>query len=237
MTAYKLGRLAPAPVPARDLTHYLTGPLAAPPLEVDAPHLTYPMACNDRLGDCTIAGVVHVDQATANLTAEPWTYPGDSKVAAEYFKLSGGQDTGLVEAGVLRAWSTEGLFGHKLAAYAPLNVKHTVPIRQAVALMGAVYTGVLIPAPAQQQFAQGLPWALTGTTADDQIEGGHAVPIVGYNATGPVVVTWGALQQVTWGWWLRYAEEAYAVISAEVKARGELHNINFAALEADLKRL
>lgn len=235
--AYQLGRLAPAPVPARDLTHYLTSPLPTPPREVDAPHLNYPMAGNSEYGDCTIAGAIHVDQATANLTTEPWTYPGDENVIAEYLKLTDGQDTGLVEANVLKVWSTEGLFGHKLAAYAPLNVKHTVPIRQAVALMGAVYTGVLIPAPAQQQFAAGQAWHLTGTSADDQIEGGHAVPIVGYNTAGPVVVTWGRLQQATWGWWLRYSEEAYAVITSEVKARGELHNVNFSALEADLKRL
>ena len=221
MTAFKLGRLAPAPVPVGDLTHYLTAPLPEPPSAVDAPQLVYPMAANDRYGDCTIAAALHVDQATANLTTEPWTYPGDQVVIDEYLKLSGGQDTGLVETNVLRAWHQGGLFGHKLAAFAPLNVKHLKPIKQAVDLCGAVYTGVLVPAPAQQQFAAG----------------GHAVPAVGYNATGPIFVTWGRLQQATWQWWLTYGEEAYAVLTAEVRARGELRNVNFAALEADLKRL
>jgi hypothetical protein len=238
LTECCLGRLPVEPVDIGDLTYYLTEPLAPAPPTVTAPALTYPMACNDTIGDCTIAAVVHTDQATADLTTEPWTYPGDAAVSAEYFKLTGGQDTGLVETRVLRTWNQKaGLFGHELAAFAPLNVKHTKPIKQAVELCGAVYTGVLIPEPAQQQFADGQPWALTGTPADSQIEGGHAVPCVGYNATGPVFVTWGALQQATWEWWLTYGEECYAVITAEVKARGELHSVDFAALDKDLAAL
>lgn len=238
MTTLKLGRLAPQPlVGLCDLTHYLTSPLPAPPSAVDAPELDYAMAGNDRYGDCTIAAVVHVDQTTANLTTEPWTYPGDQVVIDEYLKLSGGQDTGLVETNVLRVWHGTGLFGHQLAAFAPLHVKHTRAIKQATALCGAVYTGILVAAPCQRQFAAGQPWDLTGTYADSEIEGGHAVPIVGYNATGPIFVTWGNLQQATWRWWLTYGEEAYAVITGEIKARGELHGVNFAALNADLAAL
>jgi hypothetical protein len=238
LTQYKLGRLPAEPVDVGDLTYYLTESLPVPPPVVVAPDLAYPMADNDTLGDCTIAAVVHVDQATANLTSEPWVYPGDMAVRVEYFNLTGGPDTGLIETRVLRAWNQRmGLFSHQLAAFAPLNVKHTKPIKQAVDLCGAVYSGVLIPAPAQQQFADHQPWALTGTPADSDIEGGHAVPLVGYNATGPVVVTWGALQQATWEWWLTYAEEAYAVVSAEVKARGTLRSVDFAALDKDLAAL
>jgi hypothetical protein len=238
MTEYKLGRLAPEPVDLDDFTHYLTEPLPPAPPTVIAPTLPYAMADNDTIGDCTIASVVHTDQVAASLTSEPWTYPGDSPVRAEYFKLTGGADTGLVETRVLWAWHAKpGLFDRELAAYAPLNVKHTAAIKQTTFLAGAVYTGVLIPAPAQQQFADHQPWALTGTSADSDIEGGHAVPIVGYNATGPIVVTWGALQQVTWQWWLEYAEEAYAVITAEVKKRGALRGVAFAALDKDLAAL
>jgi len=237
-TPGKLGRLAPQAVPVGDLTHYLTSPLAAAPATVAAPSLTYPMAGNDKIGDCTIAAVVHSDQATASLTKESYTYPGDKAVEAKYFQLTGGQDTGLVETNVLKKWIAKGgLFGHQLAAFAPLHVKHTTVIKQATALCGAVYTGVVIPYIAQQQFADHQPWDLTHTSADDDIDGGHAVPIVGYNKIGPIVITWGALQQVTWAWWLHFAEEAYAVITSEVKASGQLRGVNFTALEADLAPL
>jgi hypothetical protein len=232
------GRLPVVAIPVKDFAAYFTEKLAAPPAEVKPPNLDYPMADNDRIGDCTIAAVVHVDQALSSLTGQQWTYPGDQPVQTEYFNLTGGKDTGLVETVVLKTWSTTpGLFTHELVAYAPIAVKHTVTIRQAVSLCGAVYTGVLIPAPAQQQFADGKPWELTHTAADNDIEGGHAVPIVGYNATGPIVVTWGALQQVTWEWWLKYAEEAYAVVTAEVKASGSLNGVDLDALESDLTAL
>jgi hypothetical protein len=233
-----LGRLAPQPVAVNDLTHYLTSPLPTPPATVTAPQLVWPMADNDKYGDCTIAAAIHTDQAIAKLTNEPWTYPGDYEVAERYLQMTGGQDTGLVETVVLKAWMAKGgMFGHRLAAFAPLAVKHTTAIKQAVALCGAVYSGVVIPFVAQEQFANHQPWALTHTSADDDIDGGHAVPLVGYNAVGPVVVTWGALQQVTWAWWLHFAEEAYAVITSEVKARGSLRGVNFTALEADLAAL
>ena len=67
---YKLGRLAPKAVAVGDLTHYLTESLPDPPPTLAAPKLKYPMAGNDVYGDCTIAAVVHTDQATANLTNE-----------------------------------------------------------------------------------------------------------------------------------------------------------------------
>ncbi|MHB1950236.1 MAG: hypothetical protein ACYCQK_02025 [Acidiferrobacteraceae bacterium] len=232
------GRLPAEPVALGDLTHYLTEPLPAPPAEVTAPQLTYPMACNAQEGDCTIAAAVHTDQATANLTGEPWTYPGDPAVNSVYRQMTGGADTGLAETRVLRAWSAPGgLFGRRLAAWAPVAVKHLTTIKQTVWLCGAVYTGVLLAAPAQQQFAAGQPWGLTGTSADSQIEGGHAVPAVGYNALGPVFVTWGALQQATWAWWVAYSEEAYAVLTSEVRARGQLRGVDFARLDADLAAL
>jgi hypothetical protein len=231
------GRLPVETIAVGDLAYYLTRPLPAPPRAVTPPQISYPMACNDRLGDCVIAGVVHTDQASAAQTREPWTYPGDPAVQTEYFGLTGGQDTGLVETRVLQLWHQSGLFGHRLAAFAPLAVKHTQAIKQSTWLCGAVYMGVLIPAPAQQQFAAGQPWDLTGTPADSEIEGGHCIVYAGYNATGPIAITWGVLQQVTWRWHLTYAEEAYAVITAEVKARGSLRGVNFAALDRDLAAL
>lgn len=231
---YCYGRLPPHPLPVRDLTHYLKSPLPSPPTTVQAPALEYPMAGNDTYGDCVIAGVVHTDQATAALTNETWGYPGDNYVKAEYFDLTGGEDTGLVETYALQVWQRRGLFGKKLAAFAPVNPKHTIPVRQTVALCGACFMGVLMPAPAQDQFQEGRPWRLTRTPADSDIVGGHCVVYVGYNQTGPIAVTWGKLQQVAWEWHLAYAEEAYAVITQEVKDRGSLRGLDFAKLETDL---
>ena len=231
--AYRLGRLAPKPVALGCLDHYLTAPLPAPPAEVGAPQLSWPMADNDRLGCCTISGVVHTDQATASESQEPWTYAGDQAVESTYFGLTGGADTGLAETDVLRAWQQKGLFGCQLAAFAPLAVQHVRTIRQAVWLCGGVYMGVLVTQADQEAFAAGEAWTPSGQPP----LGGHCIVYVGYTDSGFLAVTWGGLAEVTWAWHAAQAEEAYAVITQEVKERGSLRGVNLAALERDLNRL
>ncbi len=234
---YHYGRLAPAPQRLADLATYARQPLPAPPQIVEAPRLAYPMDGNDKMGDCTIAAAQHADQVWAHLEEFAYEPPAESEVEQTYLSLTGGQDTGLVEATVLQTWQTAGLFGRKIAAYAPVAPKHVMTVKQTVALFGLAYPGVLIPAVAQEQFADGQPWEITGGWGDHQIEGGHAIPIVGYNATGPVFISWGKLQQATWRWWLVYAEECWAVLGAEIAEAGQLHGIDLAQLQADLAKL
>ena len=61
------------PPAIKGLFTYATAPLPAPAASVTPPALTYPMACNDTEGDCTIADVVHSDQVWSFMTNEPWT--------------------------------------------------------------------------------------------------------------------------------------------------------------------
>lgn len=233
---YKYGRLAAQkPVGLRHIVDYLTNPLPKAPASYPAPSAPaagWGMLGNDQYGDCTMAAVVHLREANnAEAKGNETTWPTANDVVAEYFKLSGGQDTGLVEANVLQTWYKAGLFGDTISGYAPVNTKNLDELRSVVALFGASYLGVAVPAPAQQQFGAGQPWDLTGTPEDNDIEGGHAVPIIGYDADYAYVVTWGAIQKATWRWVARYLDEAWAVLTSE-DAR-----VNLAALQADLRRL
>lgn len=233
---FKLGRLAAQkPVGLRHIVDYLTNPLPKAPAVFEpaaAPSAGWGMLGNDQYGDCTMAAVVHLREANnADEKGSETSWPSDKDVVAEYLKLSGGQDTGLVEANVLQVWSTAGLWGDKIAGYAPVNHRNADELRSVVATFGGSYLGVAVPAPAQTQFAEGKPWDLTGTSQDDDIEGGHAVPVIGYDADFAYVVTWGATQKVTWRWLARYLDEAWAVLTSE-DAR-----VNLSALQADLKRL
>ena len=65
------------------------------------------------------------------------------------------------------------------------------------------------------------------------------MPLVGYNATGPICVTWGALKQMTWEWWATYAEEAYALLSPDwLRATGtDPAGVDWARLEAAMRGL
>lgn len=229
----KYGRLAARrPVGLRDLTAYAGGPLPSAPPQVTPPSVAdWGMYGNDQFGDCTAAGVVHLRMANAAEHAETETFPTEQEVVAEYFALSGGQDTGLVEADVLQTWQTTGLWGNKIVGYAPVDHRNQAELRSVVAAFGASYLGVAMPAPAQGQFAAGQPWDLTSTSADRQIEGGHCIVLAGYDDCFGYVVTWGALQRATWRWLATYLEEAWAVLSSEDD------RVDDAALRADLAAL
>ena len=231
----RLGRLpARRPVGLADLFHYLRRPLPAAPPVCDPPQAQWGMLGNDQYSDCTLAGVVHLRMANAAEHTETETFPDTGTVVAEYLQLSGGADGGLVEADVLRVWQTTGLFGNRVDGYAPFDHRNQDELRQVTALFGGCYLGVAIPAPAQQQFAAGEPWDLTGTAADRQIEGGHAVPVVGYDYQFAYAVTWGRVQPVTWRWLGVYLEEGWCVLTSEdATAAG----VDLAVLQADLAAL
>jgi hypothetical protein len=62
------------------------------------------------------------------------------------------------------------------------------------------------------QFNAGQPWTVVAN--DGGIVGGHCVYVKAFNGTGPICKTWGADQQMTWEFWDKYFDEAYAVIDA-----------------------
>ena len=237
--SYKLGLIhSEIPSHVKDLGCYATAPLPAPPERVNDPKVEWPMADNDRLGCCTIAGAVHLDQAGAAIVGEPWTYPGDDKVQQVYFGLSGGQDTGLQLPQVLKPWKASSLFGNdQNGGYASVNPKNTTMVKQTIWIFGAAYIAVTLPMPAQEQFkpdGSGI-WDLTHTDADYQIEGGHCVTPVGYNPFGVIAVTWGSTVMISWRWWHQYVTQCYAVIpKGFVESGKDGRGFDIAAITLDL---
>jgi hypothetical protein len=236
--AGKLGKLAPQfPVVLKELNAYTTAALPRPPASVDwgGSVTSWPMDGNDRYGDCTVAAAAHLMQSWNAQTGQKDTVPTEQQVVDTYLQLSGGQDTGLVESQVLHAWQTTGLWGNRIVAYAPVNVHALVAIRQSIALFGGVFAGIQVPANAQQQFQAGKPWMLEPGWQDQPIVGGHAVPLLGYDAQGLHCVTWGAVQQISWDWWSTYADESWAVLAHQYEEAGAVNGIDLATLTRDLK--
>ena len=233
MSELKFGRLAARhPVGLRDFVAYLKDPLPKAPEVLKAPDLAdWGMLGNDQYGDCTIAGAAHLDMANALENSETVPTISTQQAVSTYLALTGGADTGLVEADVLQTWREKGLFSEKNAGYAPVDHRSFAELRSVTAAFGGTYLGIAVPAPAQQQFAEGKPWALTGTAADRDIIGGHCVPAVGYDRKYLYVVTWAKLQAATWEWVKMYLEEAWAVATEEDE------RVDAAALAQDLARL
>ena len=218
----KFGKLAPKrslKTPA--LSNFMHTPLVpAPPTKAYWEYRVkeWFMLGNDSIGDCTCAAASHlIMNWTAHGTGlvEPTleqTIAAYSAVSG-YDPSTGANDNGAVELDVLNYWTKTGIAGHLISGYASLDVQNIDQIKAAVYLFGGAYIGFQVPRSAMDQVQAGQAWDVVAD--DGGIDGGHAVPILGYGAEGCTCITWGALQQMTWNFWQKYCDEAYCVVSAD----------------------
>ncbi len=217
---------------------YSLGRPPQPPAAVPDPKVAdWGMLGNDVCGNCTIAGAAHLMMATeADLpyVGEP-TF-NTAQVEQQYWEITGGVDTGCVEADVLRLWRTRGLFGgHKIAAFAPVEANNILAVHRAIAFYGTAYIGVQLPESAQAQFRAGEPWTVMD---DSPILGGHCIVPVSYDPQFIYCVTWGRLVSVSWAWWATYVDEVWCVIPEAIEKVGHgPTDLNLAELAEDLDRL
>lgn len=237
MSDLKLGRLAPTkPFGVMELGAYSNGRLPDPPAAIASPGVDdWQMFSNDKYGDCTMAGAAHLIMAWDAAFKVNDPVPSDSTVVETYLGLTNGADTGLNEHNVLETWRTSGLFGNKIAAYAPVNPRNLVELHQAIAFYGACYLGIMCPASAQTDFANNMPWAYDPASP---IDGGHCIIAVGYTKYSLLCVSWGKLVEVTYPFLAHFLEESWCVISQElVEAKEDYLGLDLATLTADLNRI
>jgi len=111
-------------------------------------------------------------------------------------------------------WRKTGLKGHAIVLYAALELSNVKAIKQAIDAFGAVGIGFQFPAYAMDQFNSHKPW--TVQRANARIEGGHYVLATGYDSTYLRVKTWGAEQEMAWGFFSKYADEAWVMLDDEM---------------------
>jgi hypothetical protein len=219
--AYKYGRLAPHPEethPRVRLRDHLTAEAPVPAVVDYASRVRqWPMYLNDRIGDCTCAGVGHMFQAwTAYATAE--FDVSDVQVLSLYEVLSGynprtgANDNGANEQDVLQYLHDKGIAGHKILAFAQVDHASADEMKRALSLFGSVYLGILAPDSMQRQFADGEP---IDVVPGAQIEGGHCIVIQKWDEEYLYVVTWGKLVKMTWRFFEQYGEEAWAIVTQD----------------------
>ena len=190
------------------------------------------MACNDRLGCCTISGIDHAWLWQATLAGLGYPYPGDPAIQSTYFGLTGGPDSGLQLSDVVNAASTTGLFGHKLLGAGAIHAMDVETLKQTIDTFGVAYCAGVLPAIAEQQFSNGDPWTLE--PGNNPGTGGHCFDFVGYDLNWLYAVTWGAIQKVSYHWWRYYGTMAYALISDFYQQAGKGPVANYTAMQNDL---
>lgn len=243
----RLGRQAPRQdTRTLQLVRYLdTAELPPPPdvLDLGARALDWPMFANDRLGDCTFAAAAHmIGLWTDRASGAPTELRTDDVVeaysaVAGYDPATGVGDHGAVELDVLTYWRQQGIGGHPIRAFVAVPSIDLTLLRTAANLFGGLYVGVNLPAYAQGQSAWILEDARLQGRARPGSWGGHAVNVVGYDAQGLDVITWGRVQRMSWAFWLAYGDEAWAVLSPDwLDAQGESPaGLDMAALWDDLR--
>lgn len=207
------------------------------------------MMANDQLGDCTCAAAGHLlMEWTANAGKKMFT-PTDKQIIAAYSAITGynpttgAHDDGAVEIDVLNYWRQSGMAGHKIGAYVALEPRNHIQIMDSVYIFEGCYIGLQLPISAQAQVKNHQPWSVPpgGPVGDGKPGswGGHAVPVVAYDSRGVTVVTWGALQVMTWTFWETYCEEAYAILSNDylTEKKQSPQGFNMQELQNDLADL
>jgi hypothetical protein len=143
----------------------------------------------------------------------------DREVVDEYFLETGGVDEGLIVLDSLGRWRKSGWIAagsrYFILAYAEIDRASTVEVKRTVFTDLGVGIGILLPLSAQKEFEAGKPWKTTsGPGSARNSWGGHYVYVTGYTTLGPTCVTWGRKQQMSWGFFAAYCDEAYAIIDA-----------------------
>ena len=258
MNKFKLGRRQARPLNHKQrkyagiLMSHLD-PLGTPPVKSDwTPKVTvaWGMDGNDEVGCCTCADCSHqVMLWTAN--AGSIVIPTTEQTLELYSAITGYDpnapldengnnptDTGANIDDVCAYFKSTGYMGMKLDSYAPISRSNVDHIKWGIQLFGSVKTGIRVPANAQEQFNAGQPWHL-GMLPFQPIEGGHDVPLVGYDADYVYCVTWGKVQAITYPWLAKYLDEVICPLSPLwIESTGAAPSgLDMAALQKDMGEL
>lgn len=199
-------------------TAALTPPASANWVGAGFPVSELGMLGNDQYGDCVFAGGYHAvdvfefdgQGVTTNFTA--------AQVLADYSTVTGfnprnpNTDQGATLQEGLEFWQKTGFGGYKIEAFAQIDNTNLALVQACIAYFGVVYAGLNVPSSAMTQFDQGQPWSVV---ARSQIEGGHCVPLIGYDASSFTCITWAQTQALTNGFYSKYFDECWVPIEAD----------------------
>jgi hypothetical protein len=209
------------------------------------------MMLNDTLGDCTCAAFYHALQVwSANAQGKIDTEP-DVDVEQLYIQACGynpnqpGEGPGGNEQHVLKfllnkgaPTSSDAQARHKIAAFIEVDPRNLDDVKRTIADCGVAYIGFQVPQYIVPPGAAPLQtWDLQN--GNDQIVGGHAVVLAGYDANGARVISWGSYYTMTWAFFGKYVDEVYAIADASwVASTGKTPaGLSLADLEAQMQAL
>lgn len=206
---------------------------------------SWPMYCNDRLGCCTVASMLHSFEAWEVLAGRPGdSLFSDKEVIKIYSAVSGydpetgENDNGAQLSDVCNYMVKTGAVDrngklHKLAAWAEVEDYTNLPLlKRVLNAFETAYLAIQVPESAMDQFQAGQPWT---PVAGSPIEGGHAIPlqfsaVETRSLNDETIVTWGAPQRMNEAFAHENLVEVIAMVSEDQVAAG---GTNLAGLAID----
>lgn len=251
----KMGRRRPvARGPRLKLSNYLMKSLPEPPDHVNyvpkAQSALAQMYDNDKLGDCVIACMGHIEGVLTGNRGNQVLIAIENIISA-YSAIGGyvvGEpqtDQGCDEQTALNYWQQNGFAMNqglsRIAAWIAVDGSNWTEIKTALWLFENLMFGIELPDAWVNPMprASNFTWGVAGP-ADP--ENGHCVAGVGYDRTGVRISTWGMLGVITPAAIAEYATtpnqgELYTVLSQDAisKATQKAPNgFDFSQLKADI---
>ncbi len=205
LSALSMSAKAPAPIP---VSHDWAAGMPADLL----------MLMNDSLGDCTCAAVLHALQVWTHTTATMqvvtdtealWMYEN----WAGYVPGDPSTDQGANEQTILTDWLKNGVLltgGKKnhISAFIEVDPRNLNDVRRAIYESGLVYIGFEVP----QSLENNDPPLWEIVPGQEQIVGGHAIVLTGYDATTFSLISWGQKFKMTTSFFSKFTDEVYALV-------------------------
>jgi len=241
---YRTGKL-PKVVDERtlQLARYLSPALAPPPARCDytgkfigpGGRSLWGMLGNDSVGDCALAGQAHADMLWAEFAEGRRLRITDAMVIHAYSKVTGyvpgdpNTDRGTSLLDALKFWRRPGIDRQTARAFVEVDPQDLDNVRRTIDWFGCAYLGVELP-DAVLPHALPIPeWTCSPDGSPEKRpnpQNGHCVIYAGYNAVGPLAVTWGQTVQVSWAFHAAYCDELYALLAPSWLKAGWLEQIN-----------
>lgn len=193
---------------------------------------------NDVKGDCVIASLMHLIGCwTANDPDSGGTAVGTTNEAYKYYESwCGPGDNGCYIADVLtraKAGITVGGKLYPIDAFASVSWLNKLFVQVGILLFRGGKIGFSLP----QAWFTSAVWDVTSSP----IAGGHDVCLVGYDANGVFVSSWGRIYQITWAAFLsrQYIDEMFMCVGQSLWGADQVGPLGFtaASLRAKLSQL
>ena len=172
---------------------------------------------NDTVGDCGEAASAHWINHSEKLECGAVPPIKAPQVVSQYLSETHGQDSGLVLLDHLNLWRKTGLnLGgqiYTIDAYASIDWNNHREFEYAIQLLTGAYIGFMVPKYFMDGFEAGKR-SFTTQCKGNTIEGGHCVYVVGFDATGIWINTWGVPVHLDWKFVKKFVEEAYALVDS-----------------------